>query len=605
MKRTALTRNAKWTGIPDQNKYVRRRRWIRLRRRKALQQINPISSTPNAGTPLGMGKASGDWSQMVKDEGKRQEREQQRLAISPSGEQSSSSSSSDEESISDLESDQSDSEYASQGAGSSGFLPRNTPGQMNEGAMDNRSNREQERMRRHAKEFTGTIRELKSLLPAILDRKQSIRPSNRQRLEAELWMSEVDARNPFISWNLVKKRLDDDDLAFASTSLRARERRYAQRILGRRESQSAGVDEFIANTTRYVLTKDAVVEINYRRVVRVMKACKVDRHKLQLWKIWLGVEPISSITEVAREEDLTTAGVGDYSIGREKQEALRQARSRWRKAFSHPDVMDVWDLLERRLDRLLLTFEYQGSRASLLRLLLTLYATSHWAHRFQPTHTTLETDAGHTVDVNVPSTLSPQSSSRNLWDFAAGQGSTHMLDEWRGVGLPRLEFWSDLEQCARSLLEHSSAKGGVSPSLPPGRSSPRQDVSRSSPAPSVIRSSTPHTMGSLANGPSVRRLTNPNPPSPLQQSHPSKKSYSPKSATIDHSGTSKHLTHISRDIDQSFLADLLQLPSQSRREVLAKTASSVDQPTSPLVRRFTRAVEGDQDSDEEDGSTAS
>jgi len=586
LKRTARTRNAKWTGIPDQNKYVRRRRWIRLRRRKALQHTTGLAATPRAGTPLAMGKASGDWTHLFQEEEKKREREQQRQTTSPANQSSSSSSSSssDADSLSDLESDEADSDYASQGAQSSALLPRRTPGNMDKGGIDNRTSKEQEKLRRHAKEFTGTIRELKTLLPAILDRRHLIRPSNRQRLETELWMSEVDARNPFISWNLVKKRLDDDDLAFASASLRARERRYAQRMLERRGSVAS------VEVSSYDLTKDAVVEINYRRVMRVMRACKVDRHKVQLWKIWLGVEPASSITEVARDEDLANVGLGIGStdnLVQEKRDALRQARARWRKSFSHPDVLDVWDLLERRLDRLLLTFEYQGSRATLLRLLLTLHATSHWQHRFQPTHTSLERDTNHTIDVNVPSSISPRSSSKNLWNLAAGQGSVQFVDEWRGVGLPRLEFWSDLEKCARTLLEN-----GRNNASPAQDHSPNLNLSRSSPAPSIIRSSTPQ-MGSLAHGPSVRRLTTPHPTSPLQLPQSTK-------ASTTHRGDSVY-----RDGDQSFLAELLQLPASRRQEMLVKTAEkeqskSLHPQTSSVVRQLTRALEEeDEDSDQD------
>lgn len=582
LKRTARSRNAKWTGIPDQNKYVRRRRWIRLRRRKALPHATIVTNTPRAGTPQAMGKASGDWTHLVQDEEKKREREQQRLTAKPAEQSSSSSSSSsDADSLSNLESDEADSDYTSQGAPSSAFLPRRTPGDLDTGGVDNRTAKEQEKLRRHAKEFTGTIRELKTLLPSILDRRHSIRPSNRQRLETELWMSEVDARNPFISWNLVKKRLDDDDLAFASASLRARERRYAQKLLERRGSVAS------AEAPSYDLTKDAVVEINYRRVMRVMRACKVDRHKVQLWKIWLGVEPATSITEVARDEDLANAGLAVGStdnLGQEKRDAVRQARNRWRKSFSHPDVMDVWDLLERRLDRLLLTFEYQGSRASLLRLLLTLHATSHWQHRFQPTNTTVETDTNQTVDVNVPSSISPQAGSKHLWNLAAGQGSVQFPDEWRGVGLPRLEFWSDLEKCATTLLENG--RNNASPS----QDHPSQlNIGRGSPAPSIVRSSTPQ-MGSLASGPSVRRLTTPHPPSPLQIPRPTKASSTHRNDSVD------------RHSDQSFLAELLQLPAHSRQEMLVKTAehtrSSLPQPhSSSVVGQLTRSVEEDEEED--------
>lgn len=607
LMRTARTRSAKWSGIPDQNKYVRRRRWIRLRRRKALPMSATAANTPSGNTPLGIGKVSGDWSFLVKEEQKKVNEQTNLDALS----------SSDSESISDLESDEADSvsDYESnEAAGSSAFLPRRIPGHLQNGVGPNASKpkpgKAQARLRQHAKEFTGTIRELKCLLPAILDPYQGKRnSSNRKRMESDLWMSEIDARNPFISWNLVKKRLDDDDLAWASTSIRARERRYAQKLWERKETNAGGgqgiEEEHDAHCPRYELTKDALVEINYRRVMRIMKACKVDRHKLQLWKIWLGVEPVSSITQVAREEDLANAGLGvnpafiPIEKVKESKDALKQARSRWRKAFSQADAMDVWDLLERRLDRLLLTFEYQASRASLIRLLLTIHATSHHAHRFRPTEQSIETNSGQAVEIKVPSTISPQLGADDYWNLTAAQGSTLAVDQWRAVNLPRLEFWSDLQKCARALVENSSRSDGLVgqgefSSKIQRRSSPFSSVNRHSPGPSIIRSGTPQMNGSIANGPVGKRLSfsSPGLPSPL-----GKKPSLPQ-IKIQTSNAEK----IARDRDRSFLASLLQLPAESQQEILIKSAKQDEadiQAAAPssVIRHLNQVV---QDSDEED-----
>ena len=597
LKRTARARSAKWTGIPNQNKYVRRRRWIRLRKRKALPFSATASNTPAAGTPLGMGKASGEWSHLVEEEQRRKERREAR---------EENASSSDDESLSNLESDETDSvaEYASDGAGSSVFLPRHTPGNLRNGPEPTafKVGKEQERQKRHAREFTGTIRELKSLLPAILDQRHRL--PNRQRVEKELWLTEVDARNPFISWSLVKRRLDDDDLAFAGTSLRARERRYAQRALERKSrasqrrtssvsaTESKDADMAGPHEQSYNLTKDALVEINFRRVMRIMRACKVDRQKLQLWKIWLAVEPISSITEVAREEDLTYAGLGiqpstsSDSQSQEKREARQRARGRWRKSLSTPDAMDVWDLLERRLDRLLLMFEYQGSRATLLRLLLTLHASSHANHRFRHSHWKIEADNGATVEPNVPSSLSPQFGSREQARTGM-MGTVPAGDEWRAVRLPRLEFWSDLETCARAVLD-GSASSAIDDSSPVlhDSSTPMAMLHNTSPtSSSILRASTSQPMtGSLANGPAGRRFSHHLPSASVRMgSTPSgNRIGSPASTTLSNGETGER--------DRSFLAELLQLPLQTQKELLVKTGIEREEGDK---KSTSRAAEGD------------
>lgn len=564
LKRTARTRNAKWTGIPDQNKYVRKRRWIRLRRRREMTL--PIRSTPHQTpgrtTPTGIGNASTDWTHLVKSEEQRAKshiEEEQMEELRTTNDDtltSSSSSSSGDDLLSSLESDEAG-EYASEGGDSSSFLPRRTPGQLdsNPSLVGRRADRERERQKRHAKEFSGSLKELKTLLPAILDPRSHHRPLDRQRVEHETWMSEIDARNPFLSWNLVKKRLEDDDLAFATTSLRARERRYAQRIYERRERQESrrgtidghqSTEPFNHRDPPFALTKDAVVEINYRRVMRVMKACRVDRQKILLWKVWLGVEPISALNELAKEEDLASSGLVislASSTTTPQTRDKKQNRIKGRKAVSHADSMDVWDLLERRLDRLLLTFEYQGSRSTLLILLLSLHASSHANHRFRPSQWGMDID-GERVEPNAPSTLSPYLGSRDTYkedglpDRARSTTpSTPAGEEWKAVKLPRLEFWSDLEKCAKALqldgFNSSSSRlgtpilkaiaGDASPSqllgptfatTAPYSSSPTMSsltngvFNSSSPVPSIRRSNTPGTtMGSLSNGPSARRLS--------------------------------------------------------------------------------------------------
>ncbi|UZJ53218.1 hypothetical protein CBS101457_002538 [Exobasidium rhododendri] len=636
LKRTARTRSAKWTGNPNQNTYVRRRRWIRLRRRKALvvPTMAPLlAATPNGvlSTPSGVGKASGDWAQLVEEERTKEEKRQNRKISGDAASllsRSSSSSSSDKDTLSDLESDDTES-YASKGEGPSAFLPRQTAGNLSNGADPTKikMGKEQRRQRRHTREFTGTLQELKTLLPAIFDhrRNHSKRLYDRQKLESEMWLSDIDARNPFFSWNFVKKRLNEDDLAFASTSLRSRERRFAQKSQEEKEKEETrmrvlsysgsrsnlqssdreGYDHTRERQT-FDLTKDALVEINFRRVMRVMKACKLDRQKLLLWRIWLGVEPVSSIVEVAREEDLAYNGVGSSipdgtteSLLTAKKDAARQAKGRWRKAASIPDTMDVWDLLERELDRVLLSFEYQGTRASLLLLLLTLHAKSHANHHFKQDHWTIEASNGQAVEPNAPLSLSPMLGST---EGSRGVASclTAAGDDWRAANLPRLEFWSDLEKCAKALMDIRDASSAVeAPSHRlAGRYTPQLSTQRGSPALSVLRSSTPKSLaGSLANGPTSRRYTQPSFAPPSRPSSAFDRGTLTPSSSNARQFASLTTTE-KADRDRALLADLLQSPLPSRKERPRtsrekKTDGNAESSPSNLIRKLTLAAEQD------------
>lgn len=481
LKRSAITRQAKWSGIPTQNTYVRRRRWIRLRRRRPLDIAPYVSQTPKVGTPMGMSRASNDWTQLVKSETTSSQGLDKKAKLengtSPvikeddegdslsNFEEGSSASSSSLSSSTDMED--------ANVQGESTFYARRTTGDLKSGRdpTEVRATKEHSRRKRHAKEFTGTIRELKSLLPSILDRRggrshRSTTTSGKTANDRQksLWLMEIDARNPFISWSFVKRRLEDDDLAWASTSLRARERRYAQRQLEKRARSERRKSSTISIASgpvweRFELTRDALIEINFRRVCRVLKACKLDRQKIQLWKVWLNVDPLNAQVEPTRNEDLIELGLAassaaaSESLIRAKEELAKLAKTRWRSAFTPADAVDVWDVIERRLDRLLLTFEYQHGRAQFLRLLLTIHATSHPNHRFKPGQIKVGGSAvpgsEPAVEADAPAVLSPIA------------GTSVAGDEWRVARVPRLEFWSDLIDCARGLVGSESATSQI------------------------------------------------------------------------------------------------------------------------------------------------
>lgn len=517
--RSARVTSYKWTGEATQNTYVRRRRWIRLRRRKKTAVQTP-APTPPVERTQDKSMASEDWARITESHDATEKTGKAGLS-SDLHASSSSSASSSSGSTSYFEEDgntESDEFFASPNANESTFLPRKLARNLRNGpdpAIMRRS-REESRRRRRAREFTGTIRELKSLLPAILDPagRHGSQPqqtaSERVSLtngfsamtkedERRMWLGQVDARNPFISWKTVKRRLEDDDMAFAGTFIRAKDRKFAQRKHEKAKKRASrktllpplegefDSDPALEKEEAHSLTREALIEINFRRLSRVLRACRMDRQKLQLWRLWLGVDTWDFHVEAGRDQDLLYTGMGaafpvidDQAVyGRD---ATQQARRKWKESCSPPNVVDVWDVLERRLDRVLLTFEFQGSRASLLRLLLTLHAASHVDHKFPRGWKIEGNDV--TVEPDAPVTLSPDAQSQEM----SGESRTKLPnwsseprgyapEGWRVARLPRLEFWSDVESCARALNEPSApyVEGEYTPPLNPSVTSQPQD----------------------------------------------------------------------------------------------------------------------------------
>ncbi len=165
---------------------------------------------------------------------------------------------------------------------------------------------------------------------------------------AMLKINKVDARNPFISWHFVKHRLQDQDMAFAATTLRSitsansnndRSQRSEERRLASRRSgcidNASPIPSTFAAPTRSIrfdgLTPEAdgvenraspgpvgdagaTSTANISRLqepsrpaprrpgnspealwsrstllalLRVLRACKIDRQRMDLWKLWL------------------------------------------------------------------------------------------------------------------------------------------------------------------------------------------------------------------------------------------------------------------------------------------------------------------------------
>ena len=497
LKRTAQAKTIKWQGTPDPWTFVRRRRWIRLRRRRPLTTGSAPESrraTPATELDNPIGETLSETREGVKADKK--------ALVSDDDD---SSSIGDEDGSSSSDSDAYSLSHAPAGAGPSAFLPRRLPGQLANGPnpLEYKSQARVRKARKEAREFTGTLRELKSLLPSILSSQRDgkhYRSSSGMGLNqnatknSALKLSKIDARNPFISWKFVKMRLEDGDMAFASATLRAMERRYQQRITikaqksksseaGRPSIPSRFADKatasdegagklapsalpdvpesvnFAESEERKDLTREALIEINYRRVLRVLKACKVDRQRMDLWKVWLGIEPLDNLLEAARREELRDLGLLDseaassfvppasipsgpglhFSGGSSIRYRNRRDRVRahWRSAVSLPDPSDVWDVLERKLDDVLLLFEFQSSRALLIKTLLTFHSFSHPEHMYKD----------HSIRA-APSELSPTHQHGRPSEMG---GIGEDQEGWKRAGLPRLEFFSDLAAVLNAL----------------------------------------------------------------------------------------------------------------------------------------------------------
>lgn len=434
LKRSIKARGSKWTGRPDPGSFVRRRRWIRLRKRPALEALTSAGQGQSKSKPQTPALTIG-----LHDDG---------LQADDSSIESSSSDDSSDSEMDEEGSESSGSERASPYAKASGFLPRRTAGHLRNGPDPLRPRKSVRRATRHdRKAFTGTLREFKNLLPAVLGC-------------ADATTAVIDARNPFLSWQYIKRRLNDDDMSWKVTSLRQRERRNQQRRIPsawgaeRRPSEVGPADRLLSEVAgppapSWDLTRDALVEVNFVRVKRVMRACKADRQRLDLWRCWLG-------------------GTGGGE--------------------SRPDPNDVWDVLERRLDAVLYLFEFNSSRATLLQLLLSVHDASHPQHRYRSVDGKLQDEEGHLVKMHAPKELDPRWQGDHDHDHA---GAREM--DWI-VGLTsRLQFFSDVRAIAGALEaqrrgEQPTAKSMLAPASGMAAGSSGGSSKRNTPSPAADHS---------------------------------------------------------------------------------------------------------------------
>ncbi|GAA5849399.1 hypothetical protein JCM9279_000891 [Rhodotorula babjevae] len=163
--------------------------------------------------------------------------------------------------------------------------------------------------------------------------------------------------------------------------------------------------------------RDAVRELNWRRATGVVRAhAKIDRQRLELWRLWLGARSGATgegeggrrgssarAGEVAgaaagargavRMEAAEGAGKGAGEAGRKAISAAagvaeeKERTEVWEDVGGPggdkgPDVQDVWDVIEGRLDQILASFDYHYTRILFLELLLSLHPTHDASHRY-------------------------------------------------------------------------------------------------------------------------------------------------------------------------------------------------------------------------------
>lgn len=164
------------------------------------------------------------------------------------------------------------------------------------------------------------------------------------------WEQEIDAHQPFLAWTFVKYE---------------GERALVQRR--QRDLPGSRSDEEL-----FGIWRDAVVEINYRKVARVLKGCRLDREKLGLWRWWLGL-PVEPPQE-GEEEQLY-----ECETDTSRSSSLRAPNGRpgsgvdakaWSEKDPRPMLDDVWDLLEGKVSSF-------HSLSSLFELSLTLSHSGH------------------------------------------------------------------------------------------------------------------------------------------------------------------------------------------------------------------------------------
>lgn len=349
--RSARSRTLRWHGVPSTFTFVRRRRWVRLRRR-----LVPIASD---------------------EDSEKKEREPATVDLVP---------------LSDSDSD--------------------------EDAPEAQQIRE---LRSMHQVFWAKHR-LHMLMPLFMIPPHCSAELLRTRDEIPVYESaawsrqfgmllaqETRVQNPFIALQWVQRWLQRDDLAFVTSSLRAAERRYQKKHRAATSSVSnipphdadtafdttlppeiVPAEALAASGSRPSLIREAVIEWNTSAAIDTMKLCPVDRLKIDLWYVWLGVSSAKDLAEGGERE--VGGPIAAVQHERNRHTQRRYSRTTMTPAFSSmnerilrsriydytqttPMLLDVWDVLIAHLHEVIAMFEHERSRRTFLHLLHRLQST--------------------------------------------------------------------------------------------------------------------------------------------------------------------------------------------------------------------------------------
>ena len=149
------------------------------------------------------------------------------------------------------------------------------------------------------------------------------------------WDVSLDAHDPFLPWSFVSSQ-------------------GSLVLLSRRLSSPPGSrsDEDLLHIWR-----SSVIEINYHRIARVLRQCRVDREKLGLWRWWLGEQASPQpgrepelFDDVGRDPDTCgTIAVDTRDLRLNERPNFGVDTRSWDDDVVRPSAEDVWDLVEARV----------------------------------------------------------------------------------------------------------------------------------------------------------------------------------------------------------------------------------------------------------------
>lgn len=364
LMRTMRIRTAHWRGVPSMWTFVRRRRWVRLRRK--VTDVLPAATLQQSMRPsTDTDGAAGDAS------------------------------------------DSSDDDDDAAGAAS----------------------RQARRQIQHELKVAHVTRMLHALLPLFILKPAQVHELRRRLSDKDplapfwseyYWLTlsaELSVQNPFVEYSWVQSSLERDDLAFIVNPIRAAERRYKRESV--RQDERLGVwanapirplertrsaEGEAAHTIKWEppvdivragpaliayangadgmsLVREAVIDLNMTQLREIMKASANDHVKLELWKIWLGIEQRSEEKDYnfdalqhewsrhwRRLAEMKKASAMD--IPPSLQRAIRVRT--YNRGAGPPTFLDVWDILVVYLDDVIGMLDHESTRLSLVQYLRML-----------------------------------------------------------------------------------------------------------------------------------------------------------------------------------------------------------------------------------------